>query len=214
MKTVNVPLIEELDSLNAEVLANVLEEKADCQCVDQLNWESFPYRPICNFYIARSKSSLYIRYQVSGNCLRAENSKDQEPVWQDSCVEFFTKVPGDDHYFNFEFNCIGTSLAARRLSRSESEYLSPEKMSKVLRYPSLPRRPFCEMEGMFTWEITVVIPFEVIGVDADNIPEYITGNFYKCADATALPHYLSWSPIGTDKPDFHRPEYFGQLRFV
>ena len=30
-------------------------------------------------------------------------------------------------------------------------------------------------------------------------------------DKTAHPHYLSWSPIGTEKPDFHRPEFFGEL---
>ncbi|MGL4994218.1 MAG: carbohydrate-binding family 9-like protein [Bacteroidales bacterium] len=214
MKTVKVPLIEALDSLDSQQLVKLLQEKAEYQSVDQLNWESFPYRPICNFYIARSETSLYIRYIVSGNCLRAENSKDQEPVWQDSCVEFFVKVPGDEHYFNFEFNCIGTSLAARRLSRSESEYLSPDLMAKIARYPSIPRRPFCEMEGMFKWELTVVIPFEVIGLDANKLPESINANFYKCADATALPHYLSWNPINTPTPDFHRPEYFGELKLV
>ncbi|MFR8633774.1 MAG: carbohydrate-binding family 9-like protein, partial [Barnesiella intestinihominis] len=25
--------------------------------------------------------------------------------------------------------------------------------------------------------------------------------------------YLSWSPIPIEKPDFHRPDYFGELRF-
>lgn len=25
------------------------------------------------------------------------------------------------------------------------------------------------------------------------------------------PHYVSWNPIGTSSPDFHRPEYFGVL---
>ncbi|MBO7233161.1 MAG: hypothetical protein J6V16_08435, partial [Bacteroidales bacterium] len=25
------------------------------------------------------------------------------------------------------------------------------------------------------------------------------------------PHYLSWQPINTEKPDFHRPEFFGTL---
>ena len=40
------------------------------------------------------------------------------------------------------------------------------------------------------------------------------GNFYKCGDGTAVPHYGMWSPVGTAEPDFHRPEYFGELAVV
>ena len=43
------------------------------------------------------------------------------------------------------------------------------------------------------------------------MPEKLLGNFYKCGDATLLPHYLSWSQIDTEQPDFHRPEFFGEL---
>jgi hypothetical protein len=25
---------------------------------------------------------------------------------------------------------------------------------------------------------------------------------------------VTWNPIGTEKPDYHRPEYFGSLKFV
>ncbi|MBR3931598.1 MAG: hypothetical protein IKJ46_03350, partial [Tidjanibacter sp.] len=24
-------------------------------------------------------------------------------------------------------------------------------------------------------------------------------------------HFVSWSPIGVEQPDFHRPEWFGEL---
>jgi hypothetical protein len=46
-----------------------------------------------------------------------------------------------------------------------------------------------------------------------NLPETIRANFYKCGDSTAVPHYLSWSHIATETPDFHRPEFFGELYF-
>ena len=51
----------------------------------------------------------------------------------------------------------------------------------------------------------VILPLDV------SDPESIRANFYKCGDKTAHPHYLSWSPIDTPKPDFHRPEFFGEL---
>jgi len=38
-------------------------------------------------------------------------------------------------------------------------------------------------------------------------------NFFKCGDDTQQPHFLSWQPIDTPRPDFHRPEFFGFLQF-
>jgi hypothetical protein len=36
-------------------------------------------------------------------------------------------------------------------------------------------------------------------------------NFYKCGDETPEPHFLSWNPIDLPKPNFHVPQFFGQL---
>ena len=70
-----------------------------------------------------------------------------------------------------------------------------------------------DFEGLQSWRVGVVIPFDLIGIDSENLPHCIRANFYKCGDKTAHPHYLSWSPIDTPKPDFHRPEFFGELLF-
>ena len=34
--------------------------------------------------------------------------------------------------------------------------------------------------------------------------------YHLAADATPAPHYAAWSPVETQTPDFHRPEYFGE----
>lgn len=39
----------------------------------------------------------------------------------------------------------------------------------------------------------------------------LEGNFYKCGDETKYPHYGCWNPIKISSPDFHRPEFFGDL---
>ncbi|MGL5228778.1 MAG: carbohydrate-binding family 9-like protein [Bacteroidales bacterium] len=213
MKTLTVPYLPELDKLDSEGISNLMEESAVRQSIGHANWSEFSYRPISTFDIARSDKNLYIRYFVRGNCLRALYTHDQDPVWQDSCVEFFTQIPGENSYYNFEFNCIGTCLASKRISREESTPLDPDTMAKIIRYPSLGNRPFREMQGLFAWDLIVIIPFEVIGLDGNHLPEKIKANFYKCADGTSLPHYLSWNPIKTEKPDFHRPEYFGEIYF-
>jgi hypothetical protein len=40
-----------------------------------------------------------------------------------------------------------------------------------------------------------------------------TGNVYKCGDNLPVPHFISWNPITTENPDFHRPDFFGQMKF-
>jgi len=146
--------------------------------------------------------------------LRAIYSNDQDPVNEDSCVEFFCQAPNSDKYMNFEFNCIGTCKASKRVARNaDVTPYSKEELSMIKRYPSLGRRAFKEMEGMFEWELTVKIPLRIMGIDPNNLPEKIKGNFYKCADGTDSPHYVTWNPVQTPTPDFHRPEFFGELYF-
>jgi hypothetical protein len=38
-------------------------------------------------------------------------------------------------------------------------------------------------------------------------------NFYKCGDGLTVPHFVTWAPISTEKPDYHRPEFFDWLEF-
>ncbi|MDE6269894.1 MAG: hypothetical protein K2M12_03440, partial [Muribaculaceae bacterium] len=41
----------------------------------------------------------------------------------------------------------------------------------------------------------------------------LRANFYKCGDLLSTPHFLSWNRVDTPHPDFHRPEYFGAIKF-
>jgi hypothetical protein len=70
--------------------------------------------------------------------------------------------------------------------------------------------------GLVNWELTVVIPFEVFMYDSLSSLQgrRCTANFYKCGDCLPEPHFLSWSEIKSNKPDFHLPEYFGALHFI
>ena len=54
----------------------------------------------------------------------------------------------------------------------------------------------------------------LIGIEYNNSPIETMGNFYKCASGSSQPHYLSWNPINTEKPDFHRPDFFGKIIFA
>jgi hypothetical protein len=215
MKMITVPYLNSINEVEESSLTGFLEENGGRGVIESVNWSlEFPYHPITMFYVARTDKSLFISFFVRGNALRAVHSDDQKPVHEDSCVEFFCQIPANDYYANFEFNCIGTCSASRRKSRKEDvQPFCPDEMLTIKRYPSIGRKVFNEMSGHFKWDLTVEIPFALMGIDAFNLPEKILANFYKCADATENPHFVSWNPIKTENPDFHRPEFFGELLF-
>lgn len=182
------------------------------------NWpELFPYAPEVNLRIARSRTALFLEYEVRGEDLRAQNLEDNGRQWEDSACEFFvcpdvtsadSTTPCD--YFNFEVNCIGTLLCAKGPDRHNRVLQSAEAMKQIVRHTSLERKAYDE-PGLHQWTVGLEIPFAFLGLDPANLPERIKGNFCKCAALTPHLHYLSWMPIEAPRPDFHRPECFGVL---
>lgn len=211
MKKLKVPYLVTLDVLDLSSVGFLLESKAQREYIDMINWEEYPYKPIVTFDIARTDVNLYIRYFVKGNSVKALFNIDNSPVHKDSCVEFFMKKENDNRYMNFEFNCIGTCDAALRESREIKQSLSLEQYAQIRRHSTLDHKTFGEKHGVYSWEIVVSIPFTLMGLEQGNLPEKILGNFYKCADDTAFPHFVSWNPIGLPEPNFHCPEFFGEI---
>jgi hypothetical protein len=212
MKTINVPFVPLLDGCDMAEIASLMELNAARESIDILNWkESFPYKPVVVFDVAQGKEDLYIHYFVRGLSLRAVAGEDGTFVHHDSCVEFFMRKAGELNYINFEFNCIGTCYASRHQSREISVPLTSSEFRSIRRYTTVQREIFEEKKGIYTWELVVAIPLVVMGLDAGNLPEKIYGNFYKCADMTENPHYVTWNPIDLPEPDYHCPEFFGEI---
>ena len=118
----DIPYLPELDSMTLDQAVKYLDEKGEHQTIDHLNWkEQYPYRPLTAFTIAHSDTQIYIDFFTRCNYLRAVNYKNNSDVYQDSCVEFFVAPHGEAPYYNFEFNCIGTIHAARRMDRHSGE---------------------------------------------------------------------------------------------
>lgn len=212
-KTLNVPYIADLDFLNTDAIFNRLESSGVRHNIGELNWkEQYPYHPLTTFTIAHSANYIYVNFFVRCNYLRAMNFENNSPVYEDSCVMFFVQPEGSKRYWNFEFNCIGTIKASHRESRNTAiTPLSDSEIASIAVLPSCGRRPFREVEGLFTWDILAAIPLSLLGLKYEGKPLELRGNFYKCASGTSQPHFLSWSPISTPAPDFHRPEYFGKI---
>ena len=179
-----------------------------------LNWpEAFPYRPEVSFDIFHTGDALHLTFHVQEQAVRAVCAADREHAWEDSCVEFFFAPREDGLYYNLECTCTGKMYLCRGEGRHGREPLSEAAYAAVLRRPSLGTAPFGLREEPTAWELALDIPASTFGLESFTGLR-ARGNFYKCGDRLPVPHYLSWAPIATPKPDFHRPEYFEELIFV
>lgn len=185
-------------------LKTLEQEKIDC-----LPWPAYPYKPAVTFAIAHTTDALLLQYSVREKFIKAATGFSNGPVYQDSCVEFFISFDGAA-YYNFEFNCIGTALAAYGKERANRTFLPPETIREIKRQACI------KHEEEIAWELAVVIPFSVfIQDDITSLNgKTCSANFYKCGDLLPEPHFLAWSPIASPEPDFHLPKFFGTLLFT
>lgn len=187
------------------------------QAVACCNWpEAFPYAPQVEFRMFHTGEWLLLRFDVAEQYTMARVTQDNGRSWTDSCVEFFISPDGKE-YYNFETTCAGRLLLAWHRSRHEAEQAPQEVLQAVKRFTSLPfGQTFEERVGDNHWSLTLAIPPRALFRHALNDWSGLqaSANLYKCGDELSQPHFLSWSPIRTEKPDFHRPEFFAPIRFV
>jgi len=191
--------ISEMSALLDEVPEYVLENSP---------WNESGNLPKVNFSIAYHLNGLGIKYRVKETFFKLEYNRTNEPVYQDSCVEFFVSV-ADDSYLNFEFNAAGVCLAQSGTGRNDREFLSSGEINSIQRIALINVEQ--SKKPAYLWSLTVFIPWKVL--KQTSVPAQLKVNFYKCGDRLPEPHYLCWNIVESEKPDFHRPEYFGCLNF-
>ncbi len=196
------------------------------QCIKTDEVEEFPIRncpwlpdktlPPTRVFLRRSRTSLKFRFLVREKQPRITCHQMNDPVYKDSCVELFIQPLGKPGtpYLNFEINAAGTLLLGKGVTRADRELLTPQEAAGITIRPGACTDPF----GDAWWEMLLEIPFswleaQVPGFRAE-AGACLRMNLYKCGDDTAVPHYGSWNPMTAQKPDFHRPEDFGELELV
>ncbi len=197
-------------------ISAMMDEQNEKLLIDTINWKDYNYKPEVTFSIAYSGHEIFLKYYITENYFKAEKTETNQMVCEDSCVEFFVSPEDDGIYYNLEFNGIGTCLLGIGTGRANSTRANPEIISKIRRLTSAGEKPVKEKVGEFGWTITIAIPFEVFF--QHKVKELkgktFRANFYKCGDMLTVPHYVTWNPVGTEKPDYHQPKYFGLLKFV
>ena len=208
-KTIEARFIRKIEQFRNNEIYLVMRDRVESHEVACVNWAEYPYTPKVNVRIAHSDDALVVMFEVEEEHLRGVAMSATENVWEDSCVEFFVESPVGDGYYNFEVNCIGTLLAAHRQTRTDAQMFSDEEMAQIRHFGSLAKAPIDSRGEGQKWWMVEVIPFSLLGLQ--KAPKSLRCNFYKCGDKCDQPHFLSWSPIDKPEPNFHCPEFFGEV---
>lgn len=177
--------------------------------IDQCNWSGeFPYAPQCKFQIAYTDTQIVLHYHIIEEYVRASYMRHNDDIWKDSCVEFFISLDNRKTYYNFEFNLLGSGIIGYgSTQKDERARLNSEIIDQVRTFSTIRGR-----DRVKEWNIILVIPIEILQLKKISGKKY-QANFYKCGDELPRPHFLSWNAITTDSPNFHLPNFFGEIEF-
>jgi hypothetical protein len=92
----------------------------------------------------------------------------------------------------------------------------PVELLKTIKHERTLKQMKDTVEPMINWTLTVAIPIQIFCFHHfSSIQHQKTKmNFFKCGDDLSQPHYLAWSNVTSEKPDFHLPEFFGRVEFM
>lgn len=205
---------EDLINANLTQLSCLLSNEEQHK-INNLLWSNDGYKPDVFFSMAYTNNSILLKYSVREEYLSAIYRNINDPVYKDSCVELFIAFGNEDNYYNLEFNCLGTALVGYGSKKNDRINIDRSIIQGIKSYSYI-KTSDADEKALINWELTLNIPFSVFKY---NSISSLTGsvcrvNFYKCGDDLPIPHFLSWNNIINPHPDFHQPEFFGQVSFV
>jgi hypothetical protein len=174
--------------------------------------------PLTEVRGVHTDSFCYLAFRVFENEPVVRHHSFQDPVYEDSCVEFFFNPfpESSNDYVNLEINAAGVLLAQIGSGRRERRWLAAAEVQELQIWSSQDKLP-SGARAVEDWAVGLKIPFAFFSVLYGRslaLPFKARGNFYKCGDRTGRPHYGCWSPVQCPAPDFHQPAYFGALVFA
>jgi hypothetical protein len=213
MKNLKAAFIPVENIVNGMDVVPALLNNEPKQYIDNLLWSVNGYKPEVSFAIAYTADSILLKYYVTEEHIKATYREINDPVFKDTCVEFFVAFDGEDKYYNLEFNCIGTPLIAYGSGKNDRVYLDRPVIELIETHHYIADS---DIEDLYYWELTLRIPFTVfVHHRISSLQnEECKANFFKCGDDLPKPHFLSWNNIEHAEPNFHLPQFFGSIAFA
>ena len=216
--SLHIPKLPGINQFSPVGRISLLLDQQPSNLINIEPWPEYPEYydiPKVSFKIAHCDNCIFLKYDVEEHEVLARYRKTNDPVYKDSCVEFFIEFDNEKSYYNFEFNRLGTCLGSfgpQRIGRTllPVEFLETIKFERTLLQKTGPSEP------VINWTLMLMIPVQVFSFHKFTL---LSGkeckvNFYKCGDDLSLPHYLTWNNVNSPEPNFHQPEFFGDAKFV
>jgi len=213
MKHLKVPFVSNQDINGGIAGVSAFLDTIKKQKINNLLWSDNGYKPNVDFAIAYTENSILLKYFVSEKYFKADFKHINDPVYQDSCVEFFIAFGDDEGYYNLEFNPIGTALIAYGSGKNDRKFIDAATIAKIQSKHNIASSP--NKSGDAEWNLTLNIPFTLF--THHNITslsrQFCRVNFYKCGDDLPIPHFICWNGINNPTPNFHLPQFFSSILF-
>lgn len=189
-----------------------VEQLKDCPVfhMDHYQWTK-EYRPEAFGLMALLENyGLVISMTAREKDPLTRYTENEDPVYKDSGMEAFLnfKPASTKEYFNFEMNSNGALLSGFGVKPNR------KRVCQITSSHAL-----CEAKiEEASWSVLLRVPMELICELYQIAPlkkgDHFTCNFYKISEDPSIEHYASYSPIVSEKPNFHLPEFFGDAVIV
>lgn len=186
--------------------------------IDSYMWMHNNYAPRVGVRMFHTDRFIYLYYHVPEDRITIRHTSFGSEVWKDSCVEFFLNPfpESSDEYVNMEFNALGAMLIGVGKDGDDSKrYYFKKEETEGFEIVSSIKHPVIGSHGSAHWTLHVKIPksFFEKRYGRAFTPKKTIANFNKCGDETEFEHYGSWNEVISPTPNFHLPQYFGELIF-
>ena len=134
----NITYITQLPGVNQNTPIGsivILLEKERSYPINIQPWPEYPEYydlPKVSFKIAHGNDCVFIKYEVEEHEVLARYRNTNDPVYKDSCVEFFIAFGDENSYYNLEFNRLGTCLGGFGMP-GETRTLLPAELLETIR---------------------------------------------------------------------------------
>lgn len=213
MRRESIPFLEKTGELTDDIWNGLPEMN-----IDFFPWDVNGYKPKSAVQMYFTKEYFALKFFSEEKNIRGTHLHLNEEVYEDSCMEFFLLpcLPGENRYMNFELNVFGTLLLGFGESREHRVRLDVDPRQFEIKAS---QHPDCiDIYDGKGWAVEFIVPFSFLeehyGPMKFEKGQRMKANFYKCGDKTEQPHYGCWNLIELASPDYHCPEFFGELELI
>lgn len=191
-------------------------ERCEKFFINQYMWDSIQEPKVYGWMGYLEGQGLFAKMVCEESNPKREFTQPKDPVCEDSAMEVFVgfaeegkPVNNNSIYLNYEVNANGAMYAGTGHNRNNRQFISDEIYA--LSSPTA-------VINNDNWYMEVLIP-EVLLKDMCDFEKIKVGetfycNFYKIAECEPILHFGSYSPMTSEKPDFHVQTDFAQAIIV